>query len=492
VLLVIILTLSGLSQFAHASSSITFYINGKPTKTGNDAALFPDSPSRIKIDLSGSWDYSADNKNWSKVNVPSCYDFSGKLNFQRSFDVKAEYLDQYTFLLVAYGINYQSEITINGNFIGRHIGGYSSFILPIPNNTLQVGSENSIAISVNNELNPRTTLPLKQQVGGWKTYGGIFRDIYILAVPKLFIEDAVTSSSFSADLKTAKLSVKMEIADRWSGLKSESGNMLACQIEVFDKLTGDLAGRSALYPIVPKVNKTIFLNPEVQIASPKLWSPDTPDLYNVKCQIVNSVGKEIKVIDEFSLDHGIRDIQWKDGKLSINDKVIPLRGILWQEDHATFGAAMTYEAMERDVASMKTLGTNLVRFLYPPHPYMLNLCDRYGLLVMEEIPVDHVPLEILSKDYFQESATNYAKEMVQRDRKHVSVLAWGVGNELQSSNNAACEFVNGLRNVIKSLDKRNVYFASQSTSNACFEYVDMIAINNYGNDPKLFKQSLIT
>ncbi|MBI5476546.1 MAG: hypothetical protein HY964_07390 [Ignavibacteriales bacterium] len=412
------------------------------------------------------------------------------MNFQRSFDVKAEYLDQYTFLLVAYGINYQSEITINGNFVGRHIGGYSSFVLPIPNNTLQVGSDNTISIMVNNELNPRTTLPLKQQIGGWKTYGGIFRDIYILAVPKLFIEDAVALSSCASDLKSAKFSVKLEIADRWSGMKSESGNLLACQIEIFDKLTGELAGRSGLYPITPKVNKTIYINPEVQIAAPKLWSPDTPDLYNLKCQIVNMMGKEIKIIDEYSFDYGVRDIQWKDGKLSINDKQTQLRGISWHEDHTTFGSSMTYEAMERDVASMKTLGTNLVRFLYPPHPYMLNLCDRYGILVMEEIPNDHVPLEILSKDYFQETATNYVKEMVQRDRKHVSVLGWGIGNEIQTTSSLACEFINGLRNVIKSLDKRNVYFASQSTNNACFEYVDMIAVNSYGVEPKQFKQSL--
>ena len=103
----------------------------------------------------------------------------------------------------------------------------------------------------------RTTLPLKQQVGGWKTYGGIFRDIYILAVPKFFIEDAVATSAFSSDFKSAKLNVKMDLTDRWSGLKGEPGIAIGCQFELFDKLSNEQAGKSVIVPVSPKANKTI-------------------------------------------------------------------------------------------------------------------------------------------------------------------------------------------------------------------------------------------
>ena len=223
----------GFSQFIPTSSDVIFYINGKATRTGADAAMFPDSPSRLKIDLAGPWNYTTDGNNWNKVDVPSAYDFAGKVTFQRTFDLKSDLLDKYTFMLVAYGINNQSEITINGNFVGRHIGGYTSVVLPIPNNTLQVGSENTIRVTVDNELTPRTTIPLKQQVGGWRTYGGIFRDIYILAVPKLFIEDVNTISSISADGKSAKIAVQNEITDRWSGLKNEQGSLLGIQVEAY-------------------------------------------------------------------------------------------------------------------------------------------------------------------------------------------------------------------------------------------------------------------
>lgn len=461
-----------------------------PTKTGTDAAMFPDVSLRMKIDLSGQWNYTLDSKLWRTVSIPSAYDFSGRVIFRRTFDIKSEVLDKYTFSLVVYGINYQSEISINGNFVGRHTGGYSSFVIPIPQNTLQVGVENTINIIVDNELTAKSTLPLKQQVGRWRTYGGIFRDIYLLATPKIFIERTEVISHLDSDGKFAKISVRSDITDRWSGMKSESGSILGFQVEAFDKLTGDLAGRSGISPISPQVNKTIAVGTEVVLQTPKLWSPEIPDLYILKCQIVRTAGKEIALIDEYDLDIGVRELQWKDGRLILNGTLQTMKGILWQEDHPTTASAMTYEALERDIASIKTLGANMIRFLYPPHPYMLNLCDRYGLFVMEDIPFVDVPMEIFLKDYYQEIVTTYVKEMVERDRAHVSILAWGIGDEFQATSSGACEFINGIRNIIKSLDKRSVYFATRLIKNPCFEYVDMIALNSYGDDPKAFYAKL--
>ncbi|MBI3766730.1 MAG: beta galactosidase jelly roll domain-containing protein, partial [Ignavibacteriales bacterium] len=447
-----------------------------------------------KIDLAGAWNYSIDGKTWSSVSVPSAYDFAGKVVFRRTFEVKAEMLDRYTFFVVGYGINYQSEININGNFIGRHTGGYSSFVLPIQPNILQVGSENAIRISVDNELTPKTTLPLRQQIGGWRTYGGIFRDIYILATPKLYVENMDVQPEIVNDakgeVKLAKVFVSTDITDRGSGAQSLSGGLLGFQVEAYDKLSNELVGRSGISPISVQVNKSVSINAEVILAAPKLWFPEAPDLYILKCEIVRVVNKEVTLLDEFDSNVGIRDLRWKDGHLYINNIQTPLKGILWQGDHSTFGSAMTYEALERDIASIKALGANLVRFLCPPHPYMLNLCDRYGLLVMEEIPVVGVPAEILSKDYYVEIATTYAKEMVERDKLHVSLLAWGIGDEFETTAPNSCDYVNVLRNIIKAIDQHSVYFATRYVNDPCFEYADLIAVNNYGGDVKGFRDAL--
>ncbi len=471
-----------------------FFENGKPTRTGSDVGMFADSPSRMKIDLAGPWRYSRDGKQWAAVAVPSAYDFTGKVTFLRTFDIKPEMLDKYTFSLVVYGINYQSEITINGNFVGRHSGGYSSFVVQIPANTLQVGTENAIKVMVDNELTPKTTLPLRQPVGGWRTYGGIFRDIYILATPKLYVDETEISSSVTfemkTDTKTAKVQVRSMIVDAASGIVPEQGSLLGYQVEAYDKLSGEIVGRSGISPLTPQMNKSVQVHAELVIPGAKVWSPETPDLYVLKCQIVRLVNKEVTILDEFALDYGFRDLQWKDGRLFVNGTATPLKGVLWQEDHALTGSALTYETLERDVATIKTLGANLVRFLYPPHPYMLNLCDRYGLFVMEEIPLEDVPATILAEDYYQDLASTYLKEMVLRDRHHASILAWGIGSEFETSVPAMCDFVNGMRNTVQSLDHRPVYYATRTPDDPCLAYVDLIAVNTYQTDVRALRESL--
>ncbi len=208
---------------------------------GPDSGMFIDTPTRTKIDLAGTWQYTLDGRAWNSIEVPSVYDSPAKVMFQRMFEMTSEMLDQYTFFLVAYGINYQSEITINGTFIGRHTGGYTSFVLPIPGNTLQVGGENVISIAVDNELTARTTLPLRQMVGGWKTYGGIFRDIYILGVPRMFINEAEVRVDFSSDYRIAKLRVRSTVENQGYEVHDPGkprGESLSLMVEVHQKPSG--------------------------------------------------------------------------------------------------------------------------------------------------------------------------------------------------------------------------------------------------------------
>lgn len=400
-------------------------------------------------------------------------------------------LDKYTFSLVVYGIGYQSEILINGNFVGRHQGGYSSIVLPIQPNTLQVGSENSIVITTDNELTPKTTLPLRQQVGGWKTYGGITRDIYILATPKLHIDHVDMKSAIAEDGSSATIFLDEDIVDRGSGFKLENGTQLGVQAEVYDKLKNELVVRSGFVPLKLEPNKAANVRMQVQIASPKLWSPEVPDLYVVKCQLVRSGGGATSaLLDEYGLDAGLRTLQWNDGRLLVNNVVTPLKGVLWVEDHPVYGSAMTYEALEKDIALIKSLGANVVRFQYPPHPYVVNMCDRYGLLVLEEIPLVNVPSEILVKDYFEDLSINDLRETVQRDRNHASILGWGIGEDFETTVPSTCDYVVNARNIIRSMDDRIVYYTTETLKDTCLENVDAIGIIVSNDDTKTIKDAI--
>ena len=488
------------SQANRIDSEYRFFENGKPTPQGIDVGMFAQTSTRAKIDLGGNWQFTHDGKEWRSVQIPSAYNFIGKVTFQRKFEITNEMLDKYNFSLVCYGINYQAEIQINGNFVGRHIGGYSSFVLPIREKVLQLGTENAIKIEVNDELTVNTTLPLRHMVNGWRNYGGIFRDIYILATPKLSISETIAKSEISSDYKSVKLNVRSTIENYGFTLSEESSSknvFTAYSIEVYDKLTEALVGKSGLVPFSISPKKTKDLNVDLPIANPKLWSPETPDLYIVKCFIVRVSGKEIFPIDEFIFNYGFRDLRFKSGAILVNGTQLQLMGVMWQEDHPFFGSAMTYEALEKDVAIMKTAGVNFIRFLYPPHPYMLNLCDRYGLFVIEEIPFTQVPSAIYEKEFYTEQAENYTKEMVIRDRNHPAVLAWGIGNEFEISEVSqlkSLDYIESLKNVIKSADERPVYFAVSVLATGkdfytnSYEKADILVVNTEaGQDGSITK-----
>lgn len=475
----------GLSQIQHSNLSKKFFENGQQTPIGVDVGMFANTPTRTKIDLAGYWQYTIDGNEWLNVQIPSAYNFEGRVTFQRKFEITSEMVDKFNFILVAYGINNQSEIQINGNFVGRHIGGYSSFVLPIRENILQVGRENAIRITTDNELTATSTLPLRQQVSGWRNYGGIFRDIYILATPKLFINETIVTSELTADYKNAKLKINATIENTafdFSVEEKSKGVFAALSVEIYDKLNEALVGRSALVPLDIQKRKTKDFKVEFQIANPKLWSPDVPDLYLIKTTVVRVEGKETFPLDEYIINYGLRHLQLKNSSIVLNGNPFYVKGVVYFEEHPFFGSALTYGEMEKDIARIKSGGVNLIRFLYPPHPYFLNLCDRYGIFVIEEIPLTHVPTAILEKEFYTDLASTYIREMIWRDRNNPSVLAWGIGNEFEISKkkpSVAVNYIESMKKIIASLDSRPVYVSVQVNWDVSeiIDRVDIISIN---------------
>jgi len=416
--------------------------------------------------------------------------------FMRSFEVAPELIDKCAFHLVAYGINYECQVFINEIFVGKHIGGYTSFAFQIPENVLQVGSNNVLKIVVSNRLNAKSTLPLRQQVWGWRNYGGILRDLYILCTPKVWIDDLQVRTSLSPEFRTARISVVSSIdnvlAEKeqrdTAGVAFFLASRFRFWVGLYDRNAALPVGKSAVQEFSVAKRKVVRLESELNITNPKLWKPESPELYELRAYLMMDGAP----LDEMDLNVGIREITIKGSDLVLNGNKLFLQGILWKEDHPSYGSALTYKKFEEDFIAIKNLGANLVRIAdHPPHPYVLSLCDRYGLLVMEEIPSISVPASILGKDYFQEMAKSYAKEMVLRDRNHASVLAWGLGDNFDSSEKEAREYIQEVRTVIETLDARPVYYATSMINNdIASSEVDIAAINILTPDVKQFRAKL--
>ena len=416
--------------------------------------------------------YTADNENWKEVKVPSSFDYQGRIVFVRKFTIDKSTLSASAFHLIALGINHEAEIYVNDVFVGKHVGGYTNVDIDLPENALQLGSENAIKIIVNASLSARSTLPVRKQIWGWRNYGGILRDIYLLVTPRLWIDRMTVKTDLNGDLTQGLVDVVGVLNSKVSGAEGDTLSAMVRSVQplfavdVIEKSTGTVVGQSPPQPIDVPLNRDYEVKALITAKSPRTWSPDTPDLYVVRGKIFVQQGKQLKLIDAFDVTTGFRRFEIEKDGFVLNGKPVVLRGTVWHEDAPQEGASLSYEQMEKDITLMKTLGANAVRFAFhPPHPYVLSLCDRYGLLALVEIPVSGVPGEILDQEHFRSLAEAAITEMIDRDLHRPSVIAWGIGDNLDSSDPNTCAYVEKSVEVVHKLDKRPVYYGSQLFAN---------------------------
>jgi hypothetical protein len=421
---------------------------------------------RIAIELSGPWDYQIEGGPSGTVNLPSAYDFRGRVLFQKNIRVPADVVNMYRFHLAVGGINYTSELTVNNDFVTNHTGGYTSFIQAVPANAVQGDRDNLFRIVVANNLDFKRSLPLRPWPWDPRNYGGIIRGLSLVGTPQVYVKDVTVKEDFVEKGNAARVAVQAVIDARQPSMTEtpqvpEAPGSYGFYYELFDKISGIMVGRSSFAPLSASEPGTWVGTGEATIPGLKLWSPEAPDLYLARCYLVKGTAKENTVVDELDVTVGIRTLGVDDGRIVLNGKRIVLKGVIWNEDSPSGGSVLTSEQMEKDVALIRNLGANVIRFIgHPPHPYMIDLCDRYGLLAMEEIPLDHPPGQVLADEGYVDLAGNMLREMILRDKNHPSVLAWGLGDELESTHPATRAAVERLVSLSHSLDGRPTYYGA--------------------------------
>jgi hypothetical protein len=473
--------------------------NGQPTLEGLDAGMHITSPTRKKIDLAGTWQVSFNDETWNDVKVPSSIDYEGRMTFRRTYTIDEELLNNFVLKFVAFGINYECEVFVNDVYVGRHVGGYTSFEFEIPEDAVQVGKENTVKVIVSNQLTAFSTLPVRKEVWGWKNYGGIVRDVYLLATPRLWVDRMHVQTRLN--LKTQQASVHLDGVlnnRRFEGLSRDSlpqkinEESYVLNAEIYERFSDLLVAQGTSAAFQVESNKSASIQLELMVNGPKLWSPENPDLYVLKTSIVCINGKQKTTIDQYNQNFGFASMRVENGTFVLNGNKTIFKGVVWHEDSPKYGASLSYEQMEKDVVLIKTLGANAVRFAFhPPHPYMLNLCSRYGLAVFEEIPVWNVPAPLLKSESFQSLAEIQIREMIERDSHFPCVFAWGIGDQFDSADEEAAGFVQKMSGITRQLDDRPVYYGSRMLKNdVCVSYVDFVGIVVPPSNLKEFRMML--
>ena len=408
------LILSALASPAFAAETQIQYLSGK----GKDDPI--------------KWDFfctAGQNSNqWSTINVPSNWELQGfgiysygrdvnrtgwpavQGRYKRTFTPPAQW-SNLKVNLVFEGVMTDTQASINGQSIGpKHQGGYYQFKYDVTK-FLKFGQDNLLEVTVDDESeNP--SVNKAERRGDYWNYGGIFRPVYLEAVPMDSIRrvavDAKADGSLTAD-------VLIDAAPR----EQAKPIVWTCEGQILDldsKPVGTLFSQS--FPIN---DGSVQLATKLENA--RQWTAETPNLYQIEVRLKNDTGDVVHTIRK---NFGFRTIEIRNGEhpgVFVNGQRIMLKGCNRHSFWPNSGRCLSEQISHDDVALIKDMNMNAVRMShYPPDQHFLDECDKQGLYVLDELAGWHA-------SYDATIGHQLVEAMVARDLNHPCILFWDNGNE---------------------------------------------------------------
>lgn len=334
------------------------------------------------------------------------------------------------------GIYQQSEVWINGRYLGKRPNGYISFSYDLTP-YLRWGKPNVIAVRVDNSGQPNSR---------WYSGSGIYRNVWLETKEKLHVDQWGTFvTTPRVNKEEAVISVATEIRNH-TGMAKE-GRIRQSLIDSAGKLIG-----SKETPFIIS-GSSLRTEEELTVNKPKLWSIETPYLYTMITEIYDQRG----LIDRYQTPFGIRYFTFDQAKgFSLNGQSLKILGVCLHHDLGALGSAVHYRAIQRQLELLKSMGCNGIRTSHnPPAPELLELCDKMGFIVMDET-FDMWMKKKNAKDYHLDFARWHQKDLedhIRRDRNHPSVFMWSIGNEIREQfDTSGIRITRELASIVKRLD----------------------------------------
>ena len=382
-------------------------------------------------------------KKWNIIPVPSNWQFHSK-----DFPV-------YSNIIYPYKINppympkdynpvglYHKTFVINDDWSDKevfvHFGGVNSaFYLWINGKKIgySEGSKTPAEFNITNYINKGKN-SMFLQVIRWSdgTYiedqdfwrlSGIERDVFLYAQPKIAVRDIFVKTNLNDDLKKSEIKIDIDI---------KNFNDFDSKISIKSKLYDDKNQliKNITKDIQVKSLSTQKINLKSEIIGPLLWSAEDPNLYYLTTTLIKD-GKETHSIGQ---QIGFRKIELKNGQILVNKQPILFKGVNRHEHDEFTGHVVSKESMIKDIEIMKQNNINSVRTShYPNDPYWYELCNKYGIYLIDEANVESHGFGYEKNDTpafkteFDAMHMDRWKRMVERDKNHPSIIMWSLGNE---------------------------------------------------------------
>ena len=339
------------------------------------------------------------------------------------------------------GVYRNSEVWINGHYLGKRPYGYSTFEYELTPHLIYGGGPNVIAVKVDNSQQPNSR---------WYSGSGIYRNVWLTTLDPVHVEHWGTYvTTPEVNTSSATVVIKTQV---------DNGSNSAAPVNL-TTIIQDTKGREVAREVSKGVaarDSHAEVSQTLKVASPELWSDERPYLYKV----VSQLDQGGRVVDRYETPLGIRTFRFDINRgFILNGKPVKIRGTCNHHDLGALGSAVNTRAIERQLQMLKDMGVNGLRTSHnPPAPELLELADRMGFIVMDEA-FDMWKIQKTKFDYhldWDEWHKRDLEDMVLRDRNHPSVIIWSIGNEVmeQWNNNPLGGTISReLVGIVRNLDK---------------------------------------
>lgn len=397
--------------------------------------------------------------------------------YRKKLDISSSDAGKSIFLDIDGAMSY-AIVWFNGHLVGGWPYGYNSwrvdltpFIVP--------GGGNQLAIRVDNP----------NHSARWYPGGGIYRNVWLVKTNPVHIAQWGTYIATSEVSKTSAL-VHVEVNLDNDAQKEVVVSVITKIYKLGNdyKIAGAEVAALPIQEVTIKGGQSAKMKESVTIKNPRLWGSlpnQKPNLYLA----ITTVWKDGEPIDEYNTQFGIRNIQFDANKgLFVNGEHVQIQGVNQHHDLGALGAAFHIRAAERQLEILRDMGCNAIRMSHnPPAPELLELTDRMGFVVIDEI-FDSWEKKKTPHDFhlvFPDWSEPDARSFIRRDRNHPSIIIWSFGNEVgeQYEGKAGAEVGRRLYNIVKEEDPTRPTITAMNFAKSNMEMpavADMIGLNYQG------------
>jgi len=392
-------------------------------------------------DLSNADKIEFDDSSWRKLDVPHDWSIEGPFDkdnptrgsggflpagigwYRKHFTLPTNDANRRVFIEFD-GVMANSDVWINGFHLGRRPYGYVSFSYELTGHLNSEGKPNVLAVRADNSGQPASR---------WYSGAGIYRHVRLVVTnPVHVVQWGTFVTTPKIDDQQASVHVSSKVINQ-----ADNARVVSIQTRIIGP-AGEVSARDETPKRKIEPGESLDINREVIVRNPRRWDLDHPYLYQLVTTIRETPDDKGTIsVDEETTPFGIREFKFDaDTGFWLNGRNFKLKGVCIHHDGGAFGAAVPLRVWERRLEILRELGVNAIRTAHnPPAPEFLDLCDRMGFIVMDEM-FDCWTVAKNPHDYhlyFKDWSIIDTRDTVRRDRNHPSIVVYSAGNEIHDT-----------------------------------------------------------